>query len=357
MAKRTPLKRVPLHRQVAEILRQEIDKLQPGDRLDAESKLASRFDVSVLTVREALSALAQEGLLERRHGSGTYVAEPDTNKHVAVFIDLDISHPQTSYFFLRITQQVRRYLDSKKIPNRLYAGHCLPGGDVNTEPICQEIVDDLEREVISGMIVISSNPRAYWTKYVNKQKLPVVGGMGLGPVVDLGYSDAIEKGLKYLVVHGRKRIATFGCPGYNRIPEILERLGIEANPQWLCDHITPHMEKTAVDEFTKIFTASGERPNGLLVGDDIVFKFLSTAILELKIQVPDELMIVAHANKGVDYRLPFPVMRMETDPDAYALKLGELMEKLLNGEEVAEHETVELDWIEARGTPLARNDQ
>ncbi|MGD0054789.1 MAG: GntR family transcriptional regulator [Acidimicrobiales bacterium] len=48
-------------------------KLKVGAKLVNEQALAARFDVSRLTVREAVSALANAGYLERRHGSGTYV--------------------------------------------------------------------------------------------------------------------------------------------------------------------------------------------------------------------------------------------------------------------------------------------
>ena len=48
-------------------------RLLVGTKLINEERLASRFDVSRLTVREAVSALVTAGYLERRHGSGTYV--------------------------------------------------------------------------------------------------------------------------------------------------------------------------------------------------------------------------------------------------------------------------------------------
>jgi GntR family transcriptional regulator len=48
-------------------------RLVVGTKLLNEQLLAERFDVSRLTVREAVSALVTAGYLERRHGSGTYV--------------------------------------------------------------------------------------------------------------------------------------------------------------------------------------------------------------------------------------------------------------------------------------------
>ena len=48
-------------------------KLRVGTKLVNEEGLATRFDVSRSTVREAVAALVSAGYLERRHGSGTYV--------------------------------------------------------------------------------------------------------------------------------------------------------------------------------------------------------------------------------------------------------------------------------------------
>jgi GntR family transcriptional regulator len=62
---------------VAEELRRRVDagELKPGDRLPSEPDLAVELGVSRPTLREALRQLAAEGWLERRHGSGTFVAQ------------------------------------------------------------------------------------------------------------------------------------------------------------------------------------------------------------------------------------------------------------------------------------------
>jgi DNA-binding FadR family transcriptional regulator len=47
--------------------------LRPGDRLPTEAQSARRFSVSRTVVREALSRLQASGLVETRHGVGTFV--------------------------------------------------------------------------------------------------------------------------------------------------------------------------------------------------------------------------------------------------------------------------------------------
>ncbi len=51
-------------------------RLQPGAKLPTESEIMTRFGVSRTVVREALSRLQASGLVETRHGIGTFVLAP-----------------------------------------------------------------------------------------------------------------------------------------------------------------------------------------------------------------------------------------------------------------------------------------
>ncbi|QIE46690.1 GntR family transcriptional regulator [Pseudohalocynthiibacter aestuariivivens] len=67
--------RSALYLQIAGGLRRNILQgiYAPNEKLPAISKLAKEFDVSIVTVRNAVAVLEAEGLVERRQGSGTYV--------------------------------------------------------------------------------------------------------------------------------------------------------------------------------------------------------------------------------------------------------------------------------------------
>ena len=45
----------------------------PGEVIPAESALAQSYGVALGTIRQALSLLVQDGVLQRRHGKGTFV--------------------------------------------------------------------------------------------------------------------------------------------------------------------------------------------------------------------------------------------------------------------------------------------
>ena len=68
----------PRYRQIAALLRKRITsgKLKPGDSLPTEMDLCATFSISRHTARDALRLLSDDGLIERRRGAGTIVAEP-----------------------------------------------------------------------------------------------------------------------------------------------------------------------------------------------------------------------------------------------------------------------------------------
>ena len=66
---------VPLHRQLFLVLHDEIARgaLAPGQALPTEQALCDQFGVSRITVRRALTDLAEQGYIERRQGVGSFV--------------------------------------------------------------------------------------------------------------------------------------------------------------------------------------------------------------------------------------------------------------------------------------------
>jgi GntR family transcriptional regulator len=67
----------PVHVSIRDDLRMRITvgEWAAGDRLPSETDLAARYGVARMTVRQAIGALAGEGVVVRRQGLGTFAAE------------------------------------------------------------------------------------------------------------------------------------------------------------------------------------------------------------------------------------------------------------------------------------------
>lgn len=74
-----PVRRVRLSAQIEEQLKQQLleGRWKAGERLPSEHELSRIFQVSRVSIRQALQALSAQGLIETRSGDGSFVKQPD----------------------------------------------------------------------------------------------------------------------------------------------------------------------------------------------------------------------------------------------------------------------------------------
>ena len=111
---------VPLYNQLVAIIKRHISAgiLVPGDLLPSESELCKALSISRSTVRQAIGALESEGLVVRRQGKGTFVAEPKVHRkteRVYSFTAWMRSHGKATYPPLELVPDI--YLVVKLILN------------------------------------------------------------------------------------------------------------------------------------------------------------------------------------------------------------------------------------------------
>ncbi len=74
----------PLYQQIVDGLKREISegRLKPGAALPSFRQLAEELLVSVITVKRAYEELEREGIIFRRQGLGTFVAEQGHDRSI-----------------------------------------------------------------------------------------------------------------------------------------------------------------------------------------------------------------------------------------------------------------------------------
>lgn len=168
----------PMYIKIHNQIKREIENhdYQVGSKIPAERQLAQKFGVSRMTLRQAIKTLEDEGILEQRVGSGTYVANQKVQEKmsgVMSFTDITHANGQTpsskliSYRFGKpsLSEMERLNLDDKQEVLRMerirYAD------DV---PICYEVVS-IPQNLVKNMSKADISSHLYQTLGKNGYKV------------------------------------------------------------------------------------------------------------------------------------------------------------------------------------------
>jgi DNA-binding LacI/PurR family transcriptional regulator len=328
-----------LHERVADLLRDRIGRgMRAGARLEALPVLAAEFGVSVNTLRAALGLLSQEGMVESRPGSGVYVTDFRERLPIAVFCDLDLSFPGLSSFWLSITQSVRRQLRERGIRERPYLGYAIPT-EVQSQPSCPELLEDVRAERLRGVLAVMRVRQPAYGTLFRAHPIPTVNlGLPDSPPPETNEDEVVAATIRRLVAGGRRRIAILASGYRSRltssctpVAETLRALGLRIPGHWLRDELAPNLPGAGWEQFRELWGAAREKPDALLALDDVLFRDAALAITELGIDVPRQLHVTVHVNRGGEPYCPFPVDRIVMDPERYAARLVEDMVSRLAG--------------------------
>lgn len=74
----------PLYVQLMDEIEREIKigTYKPGDKIMTEAEMAKEYGVSLITVRNAMGALMEKGLVVRKQGKGTFVTKPKFSRNM-----------------------------------------------------------------------------------------------------------------------------------------------------------------------------------------------------------------------------------------------------------------------------------
>jgi DNA-binding LacI/PurR family transcriptional regulator len=324
---------VSLAQRLATILREQLasNRFKAGDRFPSQNELARTFRTSTVSSREAVAILVQEGLLERRFGSGTYVTGRTPERFVAVVTELDVSHPAISPAFLTMMQAVRRYLTAAGLQTRVYIGHTSPYGEEPPKRITSwEFWHDLEAGRITGLVTVGMEPGLGLTA-VKGRSIPLIDGAKLDDVHFWDERELVFEGLQVLAGKGCREVACVAT-GKGTTHHLLElfrteatKRGLVTRPEWTVLAPIVHERGDGTAAFRSLWLSRTEKPDGLLVLDDMLYRDMAPTFLVNGIRVPDDLVVVSHANAH-DVRpfVPEPV-RLVADMDA----VGEAMARNL----------------------------
>lgn len=101
---------MPYHRvkqpKISDVIMSQLESMilegtfNPGDKLPPERTLAKQFEVSRPSLREGIQKLEAKGILESRHGGGTYVSKDLGKSFTDPLLDMLNSHDEFNYDLL-----------------------------------------------------------------------------------------------------------------------------------------------------------------------------------------------------------------------------------------------------------------
>lgn len=321
------------YRQITKFVRSLIVQgdLKPGARLPPIKALARQWDTNYFTVRLALTPLANEGLIERSPGRGTFVREPQSQlTSVAIYYGANLWSDPQGAFYQRLYHTLQDLLVSQNVRITTF---------IDTRPKSThdapfpELARAVEKREIQGIIALMiSTEEVAWLQSL-KLPLSIFGTAGIHSESEQQISVALDR----LAADGCKTVGTISSPSNTHAFEKLAAArGLTTSARWCRYGITydPNSELFGYQAFKDIW-AQQMRPDGLFIHHDWICRGAITGILEMGVRVPQDLRLVLYRNQGVDYLCPWNVPSVVLDTTQVATYLIDFVEK--------QHRTGQLD--------------
>lgn len=283
--------------------RLEEGELKPGDRIESEHQLCTQFQVSRQTVRHAISLLENEGVVERRRGSGTYVkaavnVQDKEKKTMQVAVMTTFVQ---EYIFSSIIQEIEHALSRSGYGMQL----SFTNNSVEKERFILKNI--LEKNMVDGLIAETTksglpNPNLDIYKKIMNKGIPVIfinshyPGLN-APYVSLDDKMAGKIATNHLIKCGHRNIAAIfkadDGQGHKRYAGYIEAL-MEADIRIKGEHIiwidtedVRHMREDSSWILRRLQGCSA-----CVCYNDEVASNLVAVCLEQNIRVPEELSVV-----------------------------------------------------------------
>ncbi len=318
----------PLYRQIVEDIKSQIQdgKLKAGEQLSSHQALARQYDVSMITIKKALSQLTNEGVIFTRMGKGTYVADKpafvDFSKHTTLGLVLgDLNSP----FFSRIVESIEKEASRNGCNLMLSNSY----EDIEKE---ENQIRHFMNIGISGLI-IASMTRAYHASQLiqqlheNDYPYVIVSYMADEQINYVGTDHELGAYLatNHLINLGYKKIGYINSESGNILGE-LRRKGylraLEDNSQRTENEFVYRVRigggwnyYRSGFEIGKQFAQSSNRPDALFAYNDLIALGFERGVQTGGLKVPNDVAIVGFDNikRGLVAPVPLTTVHQPTD--------------------------------------------
>ena len=316
------------YREITEQLRHLISQgeLQPGTRLPSIKDLAKQWNTNYFTVQSALTPLANEGLIERAPRRGTFVrARLARLSSVGCYFGDNLWSDTEGAFYQKSFGAIQALAYERNIRCVLFIDNRPPKECTSELPDLARAVQNREIQGVIGMMLSPEN-----SAWLGQMKIPkaLLQGGGIHAKWDEVFATVLD------------RLAADGCRSVGMISRgwkenrqlfcaMAQERGMATDPVWcpsVPDGWNQGGERFAYQAFKDMW-ASQDRPEGLYVEPDWDCRGAITAMLELRVRVPENLKLVLYRNSSVNYVCPWKVPAIVLDTKEVAASFIDYIEQ------------------------------
>jgi len=319
-------------------------KIAPGERIPSTRELAALLGSHVAGVHAALTVLVKEGLLFRVPGLGTFVRQREEKlTRVGVFGNMAVNE---SLFVQALRKALKDELNQAGIEMDLRLD---PRPEKEfTEPWLPFVQAAANREF---QAVIVTEPNMMYLGWQSKLRVPTVflGTENLPNQVNFDGKQFAELSLQALAGQGCRSVGIItplstqtndGRPAghfFEYFIDVSRDLGLTIKDEWM--RVAAHegamrgrsYEGYGYEEFLKLWSLP-ERPEGLIVADDVAARGVILALQQQQVRVPEDLKLVLHKNESIDLLCPVPATFIVGSERELARALIDQVQKQFRGE-------------------------
>lgn len=318
-------KSVALYQQITNFYEKEIveGRLVPGSKIPATTELARKFNVNSDTIQQSLKLLMNRGLVERTPGRGTFVRHGVNTKAVGIIFGKEIYTNPDQAFFSIFLDTLNCFLEKKGWHCQMFSS----SESADYDKAFYDLKSAVEIGDIRGVVEFCSNELIKdWL--ANECPVPYVQNAS-----NVDFEDFTNQGLSYLLRRGCQQIV-FIAQEIERHHELYKntvKKFCQDNdfPEEKIKIMMTNSDAEQGYEAIKKIYKKGTKPDGLLVGNDAVFRGALYALLELCVKIPDDIKVLTYANKGIDIFCHLPLTKLEVDPQDFAQQVyDEILAKI-----------------------------
>jgi DNA-binding transcriptional regulator YhcF (GntR family) len=271
--------------------------LKPGDAYQSAREVARMLDVSPMTADRAMRKMADSGLLERRHGSGTFVGAGIDAKYTARSFQVWVPSDFFNLYSV-VVERIVKFIHHE-FPGDAIQQMFLP--EEGQVAFCERMAatwDDLTRPRTLVLVACSKGVQ----QLMNEFPVPAVAIGSVHkdscsiPWIDMDYRQAGHLLSEYMVRRGHERILVLmdrlWGPGDNEFLEGIEQ-GIKSVGNANVDTRVRSVkeEHGAIEQHLRRALRAGNPPTALLCSSKATAEFVVEVADGLGLNVPEDFLV------------------------------------------------------------------